>query len=169
MACLTTPPYGGRVDDAGEPACLVGRYAFDRDDLRSRADVERLVRDFYREAAMDDLLGPVFEAAHIDWHHHIERITDFWMWQLFGERGYEGNPLRFHEPSHARTPFTPAHYERWVALFTETIDERFAGPVADLAATRGRKMARALQRLLDGVSDEPHVPTTVTVTRPPAG
>jgi hemoglobin len=95
------------------------------------------------------------------------------MWQLFGERGYEWNPLRFHEPSHARTPFTPAHYERWVELFTDTIDERFAGPVADLATGRGRKMARALQRLLDGVSDgvadRGDVPTSVTVTQPPVG
>ena len=26
-------------------------------------DIEVLVRNFYRDAAMDDLLGPVFEAA----------------------------------------------------------------------------------------------------------
>lgn len=156
------------VDDGGDAACWAAGYAIDRDDIRSRVDVERFVRDFYRQAAMDDLLGPVFAAAHIDWNGHIERITDFWMWQLFGERGYEGNPLRFHEPSHARTPFTPAHYERWLALFTETIDERFAGPVAELATTRGRKMARALQRLLDGVSDDGDEATSVTVTRPPA-
>ena len=171
--------YGADVDpdgtgerdetDGGDAACWAGRFAVDRDDLRCRDDVERLVRDFYRQAAMDDLLGPVFAAAHVDWNHHIDRITDFWMWQLFGERGYEGNPLRFHEPSHARTPFTAEHYERWVELFTDTIDERFAGPIADLAASRGRKMARALQRLLDGVSDEADVPMTVTVTRPPTG
>ena len=35
----------------------------ERTDLADRADVESLVRDFYRQAAMDDLLGPVFEAA----------------------------------------------------------------------------------------------------------
>jgi hemoglobin len=170
--------YGAGMDDSdaeqrddpggGDPACWAARFGSDHDDLRGRDDVERLVRDFYRQAAMDDLLGSVFAAAHVDWNQHIERVTDFWMWQLFGERGYEGNPLRFHEPSHARTPFTTAHYARWVELFTDTIDERFAGPVADLAAARGRKMARALQRLLDGVSDDADLPTTVTVTRPPS-
>lgn len=153
--------------EGGEAPCRLDEFALDRPDIRSRADVERLVRDFYRDAAMDDLLGPVFHAARVDWNHHIARLTDFWMWQLFGERGYEGNPLRFHEPSHARTPFTPAHYERWVELFTDTVTERFAGPVADLAVTRGRKMARALQRLLDGVSDTGEVPTAVTFTSRP--
>ena len=57
-----------------------GRWRRDRppltdDDLRQprrsdrrRADVELLVRSFYRYAAMDELLGPIFSAAHVDWH-----------------------------------------------------------------------------------------------------
>ena len=137
-------------------------------DIETRADVERLVRDFYRAAAMDDLLGPVFAAAHVDWPHHIATLTDFWAWQLFGERGYAGNPLRAHEPVHARTPFTPAHYDRWLSLFVETVDERFAGPVAELAQDRARKMARALQRLLDGRSAPGGTPLTPILTRRPA-
>lgn len=154
--------------DGGEPPCRAYEFAIDRDDIRGRDDVERFVRDFYRAAAMDDLLGPVFFAAQIEWNAHIDRITDFWMWQLFGVRGYEGNPLRAHEPSHARTPFTPAHYDRWVALFCETICERFAGPVADLAMARGRKMAVALRRLLDGAADAGDASISVTWTTPPA-
>ena len=58
----------------------------DRADLRSRDDVARLVRSFYRDAAMDDRLGPIFSAARVDWPAHIDRLTDFWCWQLLGER-----------------------------------------------------------------------------------
>lgn len=134
-------------------------------DLTTRADVERLVRDFYRDAAMDDLLGPVFAAAHVDWPQHIATLTDFWCWQLFGERGYVGNPLRAHEPVHARTPFASAHYERWLALFEETVDASFAGPVAELAKARARRMARALRRLLDGGADAGDVAIEVTIVR----
>jgi hypothetical protein len=32
-------------------------------DIADRTDVERFVIDFYRQAAMGDLLGPVFAAA----------------------------------------------------------------------------------------------------------
>lgn len=121
-----------------------------RTDLACRADVERLVVAFYRDAAMDELLGPVFEAAHVDWPGHIETITDFWAWQLLGERGYEGNPLRAHEPVHVRTPFSDAHDERWLDLFTTTVDEQFVGPTAETAKGRAEKMAHAMRRLLSG-------------------
>ena len=122
-------------------------------DLGERADIDRLVRDFYRQAAMDDLLGPVFAAALIDWNRHIETLVDFWCLQLLGERGYAGNPLRAHEPANSRTPFTAEHYERWVGLFLDTVDAAFIGPLAELAKGRAVKMARAMQRLLSGEED----------------
>lgn len=76
-----------------------------RGQLATRADVELLVRPFYRYAAMDELLRPIFSAAHVNWDAHVATPTDFWAWQLLGERGYTGHPLRAHEPVHARTPF----------------------------------------------------------------
>lgn len=132
-----------------------------RGDIVDRADVERLVVAFYRYAAMDEVLGPVFAAAHVDWPGHIETLTDFWAWQLLGQRGYEGNPLRAHEPVHAHTPFSDAHFERWLDLFTSTIDEQFSGPIAEMAKGRATKMAAAMRRLLlgkHGAASEPIEP-----------
>jgi hemoglobin len=120
----------------------------DRTDLRSRDDVERLVRSFYRDAAMDDRLGPIFAAARVDWPSHIDHLTDLWCWQLLGERSYTGNPLRAHLPVHGRTPFTLAHFERWLELFTATVDYHFRGPTAEVAKSRAIKMATALRRIL---------------------
>jgi hemoglobin len=128
-------------------------------DIGDRGDIESLVRAFYRDAATDDLLGPVFEAAHVDWPAHVAALTDFWAWQLFGERGYDGNPLRAHEPVHAVCPFTDAHFDRWLDLFTATVDAHFAGPAADAAKQRAAKMARALARLLEGEHGPAHDPT----------
>ncbi len=138
-------------------------------DLVDREGVEVLVRSFYRQAAMDERLGPVFAAAEVDWPAHIATLIDFWSWQLFGERGYEGNPLLAHRPLQADTPFTPAHYQRWLELFDLTIDEQFRGPMADTAKLKAAKMAAALERLMDGVSADGDVPIAVTVVRPVAG
>lgn len=127
-----------------------------RTDLRDRADIHLLVQSFYRYAAMDEVLGPVFRAAHVDWPSHIDTVTDFWAWQLLGLPGYEGNPLRAHLPAHAVTPFTPAHFERWLGLFSSTIDEHFLGSTAEMAKRRASKMAAALGRILataDGPAD----------------
>jgi hemoglobin len=119
-------------------------------DISTRDDVLELVRAFYREAAVDDLLAPVFHAAHVDWAEHIPRVTDFWSWQLLGEPGYRRHTLAAHEPSHALVPFTDAHYERWLAIWTSTVDDEFTGPVADVAKQRASRIARAMQRYLSG-------------------
>lgn len=155
-------------DEGGEAPCMAHLFAEPIDDITDRDDIERLVRDFYRQAAMDDVLGPVFEAAAVNWTAHIATLVDFWSWQLLGERGYEGNPLRAHAPVHQLVPFTDAHYTRWLDLFESTVDSLFSGPVAELAKARGRKMASALARLLDGVSAGGDVPGEVLFTTAPA-
>jgi hemoglobin len=135
-------------DEGGESACWAHLVDEPTEDITGRADVERFVRDFYRQAAMDGVLGPVFMAAQLDWNAHIRTLVDFWSWQLFGERTYEGNPLRAHEPAHRRTPFSEQHYERWLELFEGTVRSMYVGPTADLAVARAGKMATAMRRLL---------------------
>ena len=142
-------------DLGGEAACLANLFDIERPDIRTRDDVERLVVDFYRDVAMDDLLGPIFARARVDWSVHIPRLVEFWSWQLLGHRGYGRNPLLAHQTVHARTPFGPEHYERWLDLFETTVDGLFAGPTTELAKGRARKMAAAMRRLLAGQSGEP--------------
>lgn len=152
------------VTEGGEGPCLaaiigneheinehdVDEHDVDERDIADRGDIERFVRDFYREVAMDDLLGPIFADSGVDWNTHIDTLVAFWSWQLLNEDGYDGNPLRAHQPIHARWPFTDAHYERWLSLFDATLDESFDGPVADFAKERAAKMATAMRRLLGG-------------------
>ena len=154
-----SPPQGGA------PPCGSHLFEDTRGDIVDRDDVERLVRNFYRDAAMDDVLGPVFEAARVNWNAHIATLIEFWAWQLLGDPGYDGQPLRAHEPVHARTPLSHVHYERWLALFCDTIDASFLGPRAEIAKGRGRKMAAAMERLLSGVSASGTAPIGVSRTR----
>lgn len=150
MMMATTDPV--TVCEGGDPPCWSHLFDDARADIVDRDDIDLLVRNFYRDAAMDDLLGPVFEAAHVNWNAHVATLIDFWSWQLLGEPGYEGQPLRAHEPVHARTPLSHAMYERWIELFCDTVDASFGGPRAQAAKVRGRKMAAAMERLLSGVS-----------------
>jgi hemoglobin len=120
-------------------------------DIRHRGDIEEIVRAFYRDVATDDLLGPIFAGMGVDWPSHIELLADFWAWQVLGKPGYAGHPLRAHEPVHAAFPFEHRHFERWLELFTATVDGHAAGPKADACLQRAAKMANALERLLGGV------------------
>jgi hemoglobin len=124
-------------------------------DLTSIDDVELLVRCFYRDAAVDVLLGPVFATAGVDWSVHIPRLVEFWSWQLLGMAVYTGQPMRAHERAHGLVPFTDAHYERWLELFDDVVDDQFIGPTAELAKHRARKIATAMRRILPAPGEPP--------------
>lgn len=110
-----------------------------------------MVRRFYADVAMDDLLGPVFEdAAQVDWSEHLPKLVSFWCGALLAQEGYAGNPFRAHALVHQRQPFTAAHFERWLMLFTETLDLGWVGPNADRALALARNVARVHgERLLE--------------------
>jgi hemoglobin len=61
----------------------------------------------------------------------------FWQTVLLEEHTYYGSPFA----PHANMPVDAEHFERWIKLFTETVDELFSGEVADEAKWRAGKMA----------------------------
>lgn len=123
-------------------------------DLESPDDVADMVRRFYGDVAQDELLGPMFnDVAKVDWSEHLPKLTLFWCRTLFGIRGYTGNPFHEHAKIHARQPFTPAHFERWLELFTETVDLGWTGPRADHVKKLAYNVARVHREQLLGRSE----------------
>jgi len=112
-------------------------------DVCDRDDVAEMVLRFYRDVAQDDLLGPMFnEVARVDWSEHLPKLTEFWCRALFGTSGYSGNPFRAHQLVHEKRAFTPAHFERWLDLFCETVDLGWVGANAEKAKALARNVAR---------------------------
>lgn len=120
-------------------------------DLDSPAEVAEMVRRFYADVAQDDLLGPIFnDVAQVDWSEHIPKLTAFWCRALLGIPGYAGNPFQSHAEVHRKHAFTRAHFERWLALFHETLALGWVGPNADRAAELADNVARVhSQQLID--------------------
>ena len=118
-------------------------------DIATRDDCERLVRAFYERAFEDDRLGPVFvDVAQLDLDTHVPRITSFWETVLLGARSYGGGAFVPHYELDQLTPLTPELFNRWVALWTMTVDQLFAGPVADDAKRRAELVAGAFSQRL---------------------
>ena len=91
--------------------------------------VRRVVDAFYAKARRDPVIGPVFNAARpeADWPRHLSVIADFWASMLLGTGTYSGRPM----PKHLALPgLGDAHFERWLSLFKETVDELCPPPVA---------------------------------------
>jgi hemoglobin len=123
-----------------------------RPDIATREDCERVVRAFYERAFEDPIIGFLFtDVAHLDLEAHVPRITSFWETILLGRRTYGGGAFRPHAELHAKVPLRRAHFDRWVALWSETVDEFFAGERAELAKAHARRVATAFHGRLGGV------------------
>jgi hemoglobin len=120
-------------------------------DLDRRAAVHDLVVGFYREVVFDDLLDPIFgEVAEVDWSTHIPKLIDYWCRVLLGEPGYQGNLLQAHGHVHAMRPLTAEHFDRWYSLWVQSVDARWAGPVAERAKRHAARIGATLHRRLHG-------------------
>jgi len=125
-------------------------------DITDRDDVERLVRAFYAKALDDTMIGYLFtDVAKLDLDAHVPQITDFWETILLGTASYQGGAFAVHATLNAKSPLRGGHFERWITLWTATVDEGFAGPRAEQAKTHARRVARAFHRRLQGLPDEP--------------
>ena len=116
-------------------------------DIQNKDDVKIFVDAFYKKVRIDNLLGPVFAAKipNDNWEFHLERMYSFWHTVLFAVRDYSGNPFS----KHASLPIQKNHFDRWITLFTETIDENFQGEKADDAKMRGVIMGKLFQSKLE--------------------
>ena len=137
-----------------------------RHDIETRADCEQLVRAFYGRALVDPIIGCLFtDVAKLDLEAHVPRITNFWETILLGAHSYGGGAFRPHVELHFKVPLTRGHFDRWLYLWTTTVDELFAGERAELAkshadARRRRvRVAAALLRRAAGSSSPPECPT----------
>lgn len=111
-------------------------------DIESRADIERFLWAFYEKAFRDDLIGRFFtEVVPLDLDTHIPVIADFWESVVFGTRGYRKNVMQVHQHIHQLSPIQKDHLDRWVQLFTQTVDEFFQGPRATLMKHRAASVA----------------------------
>lgn len=100
--------------------------------------VKLLVNSFYDKVRNDDLLKDIFNNVIQDqWPSHLEKMYRFWQTVLLEEYTYQGSPFL----PHASLPVQKIHFDRWLSLFNETIDEHFKGEKAERAKWQGERMA----------------------------
>lgn len=59
-------------------------------------------------------------------------MEHFWRFALLSDEGYTTNVTE----KHLRMPLQSAHFERWLNLFKQTVDELFEGDLAEQAKQR---------------------------------
>jgi len=109
-----------------------------RKEILTLADVRQMVDTFYGKIRKDDLLADIFNERIQDrWPQHLEKMYTFWQTILLGEHTYYGAPF----PPHATLDVYQHHFNRWLFLWHETLDELFTGSKVEEAKWRANRMA----------------------------
>lgn len=113
-----------------------------KNDILEIEDIKQLVDAFYDRVRKDELLSQIFNERIEDrWPAHLEKMYRFWQTVLLDEHTYYGAPF----PPHATLKVDAVHFQRWLLLFRETVDELFIGQKAEEAKWRGQKMAQMFE------------------------
>jgi hemoglobin len=106
--------------------------------IHTKEDVIYLVDSFYEKVNKDELLSPIFnDFAKVDWEAHMPTMYSFWSSILLGEESYSGRPF----PKHLPLPIKQKHFDSWLELFHQTVDENFEGELALEAKNRASNIA----------------------------
>lgn len=101
-------------------------------DISSEEDICLLVHEFYGKVLKDEQLSPFFK--DLDFDVHMPKMIYFWSFALLNEPGYTTNVVE----KHLHMPLRDNHFEQWLKLFNETIDEHFSGDIANQAKQRAQ-------------------------------
>jgi len=110
----------------------------------NEAAIASLVARFYGKARRDPTIGPLFEAAVVDWDEHLGKLCDFWSSVMLTTGRYKGNPMA----THLKHPIEPEFFDRWLGLWHETADEVFVPETAALFGLKAENIATSLKLAL---------------------
>ena len=115
-------------------------------DVENRYDIENIVKKFYEKAIPDALIGHFFtQIVPIDWDEHIQVVTNFWDSIIFGTSKYARNPMTPHMHLHSLSKMRKHHFDRWLELWTGTINQNYEGNTAKEIISRASSIAKIME------------------------
>ena len=111
-------------------------------DITTNEHIEEMVKSFYQKIFADDLLGPVFkDIAGVDLEQHLPVMYKFWGMLLLGQKDYKGDPFEPHRDLNSKVPLDQQLFDRWLSLFSQTVDQMYEGPTAERAKMMAESIA----------------------------
>ena len=99
-------------------------------DITTKEDIVYLVDQFYGKVLKDEILFPFF--SHVDFERHKPKMIHFWSFVLLDDAGYTTDVTK----AHMNMRIKKEHFDRWISLFNDTVDELYEGPNANKAKQR---------------------------------
>ena len=112
-------------------------------DIETRDDIIQLVDRFYDKVVVNPVIGPFFQA--IDFAHHKPLMVDFWCFVLLDHSGYKTDVTA----KHIHMRLGEQHFNTWLSLFEETLNELYSGEKATLALQRANVVGWSIKAKID--------------------
>lgn len=114
------------------------KYQIMKHDIKHIDDIKILVNTFYDRIQKNELLASIFANKIMgNWEPHLEKMYRFWETILLETHSYFGSPF----PPHAQLPVAQQHFDEWLKLWHNTVNELYEGEKANEAKWRADKMA----------------------------
>ena len=115
-------------------------------DIVTRQDIELFVHRFYDVVKQDQRIGVIFtDVVKMNWDHHIPLITDFWETILLDNPVYKNNAMEVHYHINRIFPLKKEHFDAWLKIFNNTLDDMYKGPVTELAKKRAAAISAVME------------------------
>lgn len=115
-------------------------------DIENRGHIELLIKSFYHKVIDDQKIGFFFtDIAKLNLEQHLPIMYDFWESTLLGKHSYKGNPIEVHQKLNSLHKIKKEHFDHWVQMFCNTVDDLFEGTTAQLAKNRAQSIATVMQ------------------------
>lgn len=113
-------------------------------DIKTTHDIEILVNAFYDKVKTSEIGFFFNNLAQVNWEKHLPKMYIFWESVLFATVKFDGNPIGAHYPINEMAAMEKQHFETWLKLWKQTIDENFTGEIADSAKTKAENIANLM-------------------------
>lgn len=121
-------------------------------DINNRVDVEKFVNAFFKKLMNDEEFSYIFsEIAGIKLLSHLDAQYDFWESAIFQNSKYKEDILMIHLELHFKYKLNQNHFNRWLNLFNETVDELFDGNNASKAKEKALSIASVIKMKIDNL------------------
>lgn len=120
-------------------------------DITTKAQIERIVREQYRQLLEDEFTSPVF--SHLDLEEHFPRIFTFWAFILdidAAGNSYRGSAF---EP-HTKLGLTADHFTKWLHFLHTAIRENSEGPNAEKWIQKSNELGILFQYKMGLMDDQ---------------
>lgn len=115
-------------------------------DILTEADIKLLIDAFYKRVIADPIIGFIFtDVVALSWEKHIPIMNSFWSSVLLGKNTYSGNPMIKHIDLDKKIMLKKEHFDKWLQLWENTVQENFTGENASEAISRAKNIASLMQ------------------------